>query len=105
VFDLEAFYGRMRLGEDPYEGQTYDEWLAANPIPEKWLARLERDEAEMEAAQRMVPAPATRRAVERSISRSVSGGVAAAGSKSKVERKGSAPRSGAGGRGGGGGGR
>lgn len=52
VFALEAFYENMRIGEDPYAGMSYDEWLAANPIPDKWLARLERDEREMEAKQR-----------------------------------------------------
>lgn len=31
---------------------TYEEWLARNPIPEKWLKRLERDEAEMAAEKK-----------------------------------------------------
>ena len=34
-------------------GLTYEEWLQRNPIPDKWLKRLERDEEELEAAQRM----------------------------------------------------
>lgn len=55
----------MQLGSDPYAGLTYDQWLERNPIPDKWLARLERDEAEMEAEQRLLPQPATRRAVTR----------------------------------------
>jgi hypothetical protein len=37
VFDLENFYSNMKIGVDPYEGYTFDEWLAANPIPEKWV--------------------------------------------------------------------
>ena len=32
---------------------TYEEWLVKNPIPEKWLKRLERDEEEMAAEQMM----------------------------------------------------
>lgn len=36
----------------PRAGLTYEEWLQKNPIPEKWLKRLERDEEELEAAQR-----------------------------------------------------
>jgi ribosome-associated protein len=58
-FALEGFYEKMELGKDPYEGQTFDQWLAANPVPDKWLARLERDEAELEAKQRVrAPPPA-----------------------------------------------
>ena len=57
VFDLENFYSNMKLGEDPYAGMTYDEWLEKNPIPEKWLKRLEKDEMEMENEQR-IKAPA-----------------------------------------------
>ena len=47
MFDLENFYSNMRIGVDPYEGYTYDEWLAANPIPEKWMRRLEKDEDDL----------------------------------------------------------
>jgi hypothetical protein len=47
VFDLENFYTNMKLGVNPYEGYTFDEWLAANPVPEKWKKRLERDDADM----------------------------------------------------------
>ena len=53
VFALEAFYEGMVVGQDPYAGLSYDEWLARNPIPDKWLARLERDERELEAKQRV----------------------------------------------------
>jgi len=49
VFALEAFYESMKIGTDPYAGMTYDTWLEANPVPEKWLRRLERDEAELAA--------------------------------------------------------
>ena len=44
VFDLENFYFNMRIGVDPFEGYTYDEWLVANPIPKKCLERDELDE-------------------------------------------------------------
>jgi hypothetical protein len=44
ALDLEAFYEKMELGKDPYAGMTYDAWLDANPIPDAWLQRLERDE-------------------------------------------------------------
>lgn len=54
VFALEGMYEGMELGKDPYAGMTYDEWLVDNPIPEKWLQRLERDEVELEEAQRVV---------------------------------------------------
>ena len=54
VFALEGMYEGMELGKDPYAGMTYDEWLVDNPIPEKWLQRLERDEIELEEAQRVV---------------------------------------------------
>lgn len=54
---LEDFYEAMVEGQDPYAGMTYEEWLEANPIPDKWLARLERDEREMEAAQRVHTPP------------------------------------------------
>jgi len=54
VFALEGMYESMELGKDPYAGMTYEEWLAVNPIPEKWLQRLERDEVELEEAQRVV---------------------------------------------------
>jgi hypothetical protein len=47
VFDLEDFYANMKQGEDPFEGYTYEEWLEANPVPEKWLRRLERDEEDV----------------------------------------------------------
>jgi ribosome-associated protein len=57
-FALEGFYEKMELGKDPYEGMTFDEWLAANPVPDKWLARLERDEKELEAKQRVRAPPA-----------------------------------------------
>jgi hypothetical protein len=57
VFDLENFYNNMKIGEDPYSGMTYDEWLEKNPIPEKWLKRLEKDELEMEAQQRVSAPP------------------------------------------------
>lgn len=49
VFDLENFYSNMKIGVDPYEGYSFDEWLAANPIPEKWKRRLERDEEDLAA--------------------------------------------------------
>ena len=52
---LEQFYAGMKLGVDPYEGMTYDEWLDANPIPEVWLQKHDRDEEEAEADQRIVP--------------------------------------------------
>jgi ribosome-associated protein len=52
-FALEDMYENMKLGEEPDAGLTYDEWLEKYPIPEKWLRRLERDEEEIEAAQRM----------------------------------------------------
>lgn len=52
-FDLENFYLNMKAGVDPWAGMTYDEWLEANPIPEKWLRRIEKDEEEIAAAQRM----------------------------------------------------
>jgi len=45
-YDLETFYRDMKIDEDPWEGLSYDEWLEQNPIPEKWLRRLERDELE-----------------------------------------------------------
>jgi len=57
-FALEGFYEKMELGKDPYEGKTFDEWLAANPVPDKWLARLERDEKELEAKKRVRAPPA-----------------------------------------------
>jgi ribosome-associated protein len=57
-FALEGFYEGMELGKDPYEGMTFDEWLAKNPVPDKWLARLERDERELEAKQRVRAPPA-----------------------------------------------
>lgn len=50
ALDLEAFYEKMELGKDPYAGMTYDAWLEANPIPDAWLQRLERDERELSAA-------------------------------------------------------
>ena len=52
VFDLENFYLNMKLGVDPYEGFSFDEWLAANPVPEKWRKRLERDEADIAMKRR-----------------------------------------------------
>ena len=57
VFGLEVMYAGMKAGEDPTAGMTYDEWLEANPIPEKWLKRLERDELELEAKQRTAAPP------------------------------------------------
>ncbi len=39
----------MKLGEDPFAGMTFDEWLAANPVPEKWIRRLEKDEEDIAA--------------------------------------------------------
>jgi hypothetical protein len=55
VFDLEAMYTNMGPpgSPDPDSGLTYEEWLQKHPIPEKWLKRLERDEEELEAAQRV----------------------------------------------------
>jgi len=53
VFDLEKMYENMEIGKDPYAGLSYEEWLDANPIPEKWLARLERDEEELTSSQRI----------------------------------------------------
>ena len=52
-FDLEKMYETMEIGKDPYEGMTYEQWLEKNPVPEKWLARLERDERELAEAQRV----------------------------------------------------
>jgi len=51
-FALEPMYEAMVEGVDPHAGMTYDEWLEANPIPQKWLDRLARDEEEMDAAAR-----------------------------------------------------
>lgn len=52
MFDLENMYTNMKHGEaEP--SLTYDEWLAKNPIPEKWLRRLERDEEELEAERKL----------------------------------------------------
>jgi hypothetical protein len=53
VFDLESFYEGMKEGVDPYAGMTYDEWLEKNPIHAKWLERLQRDEDELDAQQRL----------------------------------------------------
>ena len=52
VFALESFYEEMKLGEDPYAGMSYDEWLAKNPVHPKWIARLQRDEEELDSKQR-----------------------------------------------------
>lgn len=46
VFDIENFYANMKIDEDPWEGMSFEEWLEANPVPEKWIRRLERDEME-----------------------------------------------------------
>lgn len=54
AFDLENFYKGLKQGEDPYAGMTFDEWLEANPVPDVWLARLQRDEEEL---RRMEPLP------------------------------------------------
>jgi ribosome-associated protein len=63
VFALEPMYERMVDGEDPeMVGLSYDEWLEKNPIPEKWLRRLEKDEAEIEAAARVKSGANSRRA-------------------------------------------
>lgn len=53
VFALEGFYENMKIGEDPYAGMSYDEWLAANPVHPKWIARLQRDDDEADAMQRL----------------------------------------------------
>lgn len=76
MFALENFYEGMREGEDPYAGMSYDvssrnrvairptvhpttamcamqEWLAANPVHPKWIARLQRDDDELHAQQRL----------------------------------------------------
>lgn len=45
VFDLENFWSSMSL-DDSDEEMSFEEWLEANPVPEKWIARLERDEME-----------------------------------------------------------
>ena len=52
-FALEPMYEAMREGVDPHAGMSYDEWLEANPIPQKWLDRLARDEEELDAATRV----------------------------------------------------
>lgn len=57
AFALEEMYENMKEGEDQDAGLTYDEWLEKNPIPEVWLKRLEEDEEEIEAAQRVPDAP------------------------------------------------
>jgi ribosome-associated protein len=57
VFDLERFWEGMVEGKDPYEGMTYEQWLEKNPIPDKWLQRLERDERELEERRRMSAPP------------------------------------------------
>ena len=46
-FALEAFYEGMKIGQDPYEGLTHEQWLVQNPIPEKWMRRLEKDDEEL----------------------------------------------------------
>ena len=57
VFALESFWNNMVEGKDPYENMTYDEWLEKNPIPEKWIKRLEKDELEFETEKRLLQAP------------------------------------------------
>lgn len=43
-FDIEGLYKDMVVGQNPYEGWSFDEWLEENPIPDAWIKRLERDE-------------------------------------------------------------
>lgn len=59
AFDLENFYKSLKTGQDPYAGMTFDQWLAANPVPDVWLRRLERDEADTAAGARPLPPPAS----------------------------------------------
>jgi hypothetical protein len=56
VFDIEQYYESMRNG-NPYANITYEEWLARNPLPEKWMRRLAKDEAEAERQQLHIPPP------------------------------------------------
>lgn len=49
AFDLETMYGNMVLGEDPHDGYTFEQWLAENPVPDKWIERLLQDDADVEA--------------------------------------------------------
>jgi ribosome silencing factor RsfS/YbeB/iojap len=53
VFDLEGLYEKLSNGNDPYQGMTYEQWLIANPVPEKWLARLAKDEEDIAREQRI----------------------------------------------------
>jgi ribosome-associated protein len=53
VFDLEGLYEKLSNGNDPYQGMTYEQWLIANPVPEKWLARLAKDEEDIAREQRV----------------------------------------------------
>lgn len=57
VFALEEFWNSMVIGQDPYQGMTHEEWLSKNPIPEKWIKRLEKDEIEFEAEKKLLAAP------------------------------------------------
>ena len=52
MFDLETFYQNMKIGEDPWEGMSYEDWLAANPIPEKWTKRLAADDVDLALARK-----------------------------------------------------
>jgi len=56
-FALEKYWEGMRLGEDPHAGLGFDEWLRRNPVPDKWNARLERDEVELRQRGRVAAAP------------------------------------------------
>ena len=57
VFALEKYWEGMVLGQDPHAGLTFDQWLRENPVPERWNARLERDEVELRARGTMAAAP------------------------------------------------
>ena len=57
VFALEKYWEGMVLGQDPHAGLTFDQWLRDNPVPERWNARLERDEVELRARGTMAAAP------------------------------------------------
>lgn len=57
AFDLERFYETMKANQDPWEGLTFDQWLAANPVPQKWLERLEQDADTLEREQTAPAAP------------------------------------------------
>lgn len=57
AFDLERFYETMKANQDPWEGLSFDQWLAANPVPERWLQRLEADADNLEREQTAPAAP------------------------------------------------